>query len=63
MELPKCFVNANKENTELLARHSEIIIMSVFSKDRAPKPDSTRLLALTEKFLVYYKVGGGCDSG
>lgn len=36
MDLPKCFVKANKDNTELLAKHSEILIMSVFSKQRTP---------------------------
>jgi hypothetical protein len=39
----------------MLARFSEIIIISVFSK-RRPQGEGCRLIALTERFLVYYKV-------
>jgi hypothetical protein len=40
----------------MLARFSEIIIISVFSKRRSPQGEGCRLIALTERFLVYYKV-------
>jgi hypothetical protein len=61
--MSKCFIEATKENTEMLTRFSEIIIMSVFSKERNPQTDGCRLLALTERFLVYYKVSTNTHSG
>ena len=54
--LPKCFINANKDNTELLSKYNDILVSAVFCKTRAFNPDKLRFLALTEKFIVYYHV-------
>lgn len=52
----RCFVEATKENTELLTRHCEILIMNVFNKRKTLSAEDNRLIALTDRFLVYYKV-------
>lgn len=52
----KCFVEATKENTEQLARYSDILVMSVFFKKRGTFAEDGRLLALTDRYIVYYKV-------